>query len=421
MTALQPHDRRQEIIVTAVLGLTFGIVFFDRNALNFLMPFVLRDVPMSNAQIGLLASGLALSWALSGFLAGLASDRLGRRKPLLICAVVVFSLSSFMTGLSSTFLTLFGARLLMGFAEGPVLPLSQSLMAHASSPERRGLNMGLLQTVLSNFMGSLAAPLILVALANAYGWRPTFFVTALPGLVAALLVWRFVDEPVSIVRTAHSRPEAGLREIFKARNIRLCMGISTLMVGWLIVGWVFLPIYFTSSLGLSPTRMSVIMSVLGISGALGGIVIPALSDRLGRRPMMIAGCLLAIITPLTAFYGEASSILFTLLIATGWMAGGSFSLFMATIPSESAPAAHFATAMALIMGVGEVIGGAVAPAAVGWFADHFGSSAPLIAMALFALLAMALSFALVETAPRKRAFMRGEISSASPADGQSDR
>lgn len=402
MTALSQHDRRQEIIVTAVLGLTFGIVFFDRNALNFLMPFVLRDVPMSNAQIGLLASGLAISWALSGFLAGLASDRLGRRKPLLICAVIVFSLSSFVTGLSSTFLTLFGARLLMGFAEGPVLPLSQSLMAHASSPERRGFNMGLLQTVLSNFMGSLAAPLILVALANTFGWRPTFFVTAMPGLLAALLIWRFVDEPVSIVDTTHSRSEAGLREVFKTRNIRLCLGISTFMVGWLIVGWVFLPIYFTSSLGFSPTRMSVIMSVLGISGALGGIVIPFLSDRLGRRRLMIAGCLLAAITPLTTLYGEASSILFTLLVAIGWMAGGSFSLFMATIPSESVPSTHFATAMALIMGVGEVTGGAAVPAVVGWLTDHFGPTVPLTAMTLFAFLAMALSFVLVETAPRQR-------------------
>ncbi|HTH27095.1 MAG TPA: MFS transporter [Sphingobium sp.] len=416
MTALQQHDRRQEIIVTAVLGLTFGIVFFDRNALNFLMPFVLRDVPMSNAQIGLLASGLAISWALSGFLAGLASDRLGRRKPLLMCAVIVFSLSSFVTGLSSTFLTLFGARLLMGFAEGPVLPLSQSLMAHASSPERRGLNMGLLQTVLSNFMGSLAAPLILVALANAYGWRPTFFVTAVPGLVAALLIWRFVDEPVSIVRTSHPQSGAGLREVFKARNIRLCLGISTLMVGWLIVGWVFLPIYFTLSLDLSPTRMSIIMSILGISGALGGIVIPFLSDRWGRRPLMIAGCLLATMTPLTALYGEASSVLFTLSVAIGWMAGGSFSLFMATIPSESAPSNHFAAAMALIMGVGEVTGGAAAPAVVGWLTDRFGPTVPLTAMTLFALLAMALSFALVETAPRQR----GSASSRAPAEAGSE-
>ena len=144
------------------------------------------------------------------------------------------------------------------------------------------------------------------------------------------------------------------------------------------------------------------MSVLGISGALGGIVIPALSDRLGRRPMMIAGCLLATTTPLTALYGDASSLLFAFLVAVGWMAGGSFSLFMATIPSESAPATHFATAMAVIMGVGEVIGGAAAPAVVGWFTDRFGPTVPLTAMTLFALLAMALSLMLVETAPRRR-------------------
>ena len=57
-----------------LLGVSFGIVFFDRNALNYLMPYILDDLDLSNTQIGLLGSGLALSWALSAYFISAWSD-----------------------------------------------------------------------------------------------------------------------------------------------------------------------------------------------------------------------------------------------------------------------------------------------------------------------------------------------------------
>jgi fucose permease len=88
------------------------------------------------------------------------------------------------------------------------------------------------------------------------------------------------------------------------------------------------------------------------------------------------------------------------------MAGGTFSLFMATIPAESAPAARVTTAMALIMGTGELFGGAAAPTVVGWLADQYGLTAPLVAEIVFAGAATLLSFSLVETAPLTQALLR---------------
>jgi len=395
--------RRYEMTLTAVLGLTFGVVFFDRNALNFLMPFILKDLPLSNVQIGMVASGLALSWALSGFLAGYAADRLGKRKPLLLAAVIIFSLASFITGQATSFFMLLGARLLMGLAEGPVLPISQSLMAQACAPERRGLNMGFMQNVLSNLMGSLVTPLVTVALAIAYGWRSTFFFTALPGLVTACLIWKWVKEPAAAVPTATVQSkDSGLRAVLASRNVRLCVPISALMVGWMITGWVFLPLYLTTALGLNPTQMSLMMSVLGVTGALAGFAVPGLSDLWGRKLVMIVGCFLGLLTPVAALLGGGTSAALTLFIGTGWMAGGTFSLFMATIPAESVAAGRVTTAMALIMGSGELLGGAAAPTVVGWLADHYGLTAPLIAQGVFAVGAGSLSLALLETAPLKR-------------------
>ena len=68
-----------QILLVALLSLNFGIVFFDRNSLNFLMPFVQPDLHLNNVQIGMLAGALSLTWAVAAFGIGRLSDTLGNR------------------------------------------------------------------------------------------------------------------------------------------------------------------------------------------------------------------------------------------------------------------------------------------------------------------------------------------------------
>ena len=138
MNADQRPGAGYQILLVGLLSLNFGIVFFDRNALSFLMPFVQPELGLTNTQIGLIGSALSLTWALSGLLVGGASDRVGGRKVFLIIATIVFSLSSFLTGLATSFLLLVGARMLMGAAEGSIMPISQSLTASAVAMSVRG-------------------------------------------------------------------------------------------------------------------------------------------------------------------------------------------------------------------------------------------------------------------------------------------
>jgi predicted MFS family arabinose efflux permease len=86
------------------------------------------------------------------------------------------------------------------------------------------------------------------------------------------------------------------------RNMALCAGISSMMVGSMVTGAIFLPLYFTNVRGLSTTTMSSIMAVLGVCPAVGGVLVPWLSDRVGRRPPMIIFCALMALCPLAALY-----------------------------------------------------------------------------------------------------------------------
>ena len=411
---------RYENRLIAVLTVMFGFVFFDRNAMTNLETFVAPDLHLDNTQIGLLASGLSFAWAISGIVVGALTDSFGHRKTLLLIAVVIFSVCSVLSGLAPSFGVLLASRMLMGLAEGPIMPISQALVALESPDARRGLNMGVMQNLGSNFIGSFLAPIVLVTLAQMFNWRAAFFIAAVPGLICAALIWKWVHEPQThevshaggAQRGSGTRPaRSSIAELFRYRNMWLCIAISIFMVPWMIVGWAFLPTLYVNFRHFSPSDMKWLMSVLGISAAVFAFIVPGLSDRFGRKPVMIVFTLIGVLYPFAALYFSGSLWVLALLIFVGWSASGTFPLFMATIPSESLPARYLGTSLGLVMGIGEFLGGSSVPTLAGKAADHFGLPAPMYIAAACAVIAVVLTLFLRETAPVKVAaqgLMSGE-------------
>ena len=73
-------------VVCELEGPARALLTAERNALNFLMPFVQPDLQLSNTQVGMFSSALSLTWALSGLAVGRISDKLGSRKPAIVVA-----------------------------------------------------------------------------------------------------------------------------------------------------------------------------------------------------------------------------------------------------------------------------------------------------------------------------------------------
>lgn len=383
-----------------ILFFTFGIVFFDRLALSFLFPFVSKELDLNNAQLGMLSSILALAWAASGAFFGAYTDRKGNRKTVLILSVLMFSLCSALSGLVGGFVGLLLLRALMGLAEGPVLPLSQTLMVEASTPSRRGLNMGLLQGSSAGLLGAVIAPPVIVSLAVAYGWRTAFYLTCIPGLIAAALIWRHVRNTQGGRTDGQpGEAQAGPRwALLRERNIWLSVLISCVFMAWFVIIISFAPTYLINAKGFEPGTMSAVMSCMGVAWVIWGFAVPAISDRIGRRPALIFFSFVAAGCPLAFLYAQSPVVLGGLLLLT-YTGLGCFTLFMATIPAETVPRAAMATALGMIMGFGELIGGFVAPTLAGLAADRWGLDVVMWVAAAGALLAGMLSLGLVETAP----------------------
>jgi len=401
-----------QIMLVGLLSLNFGIVFFDRNSLNFLMPFVKPELGLSNEQVGILQGALSLTWALAAFAIGRLSDRTGNRKLLLVIATLVFSLCSFLTGLAQSFLLLLGARLLMGAAEGGVMPISHAMVASEVSPERRGIAQGIAQNFGSNLLGSFVAPVLLVSFATAYGWREAFYLAGIPGLVSAALLWFLIREPAARVHHADAAAETESSwAVLRERNVLLCCAMSVIMVAYLVTCWAFMPLYLTEVRGYSPATMQWLMGTLGISAAIGSFAIAGLSDRIGRRPVMIAMPFIGVILPLGAVFFAGSPWLLAVIFFFGWGLNGIFPLFMATVPSESVDPWRVATALGLCMGSGEILGGVLAPWIAGRWADATSLAAPMWMMVALTILGGVVAMGLRETAPRivKRRPLRSAV------------
>src|SRR5262245_31017966 len=398
---------RYETRMMAVLCLTFGFVFFDRNAMSYLGPFVQKDLNLTNTQVGALSSALSFAFALSALAIGYLSDKTGKRKSILLITVVVFSLCSALSGFASSFAILFLSRMLMGTAEGGVLPISQSLIALESDEKRRGLNAGVMQNLGSNLIGSSIAPIVLVAIANAYHWRAAFYIAAIPGLICAFLLWKVVREPqthaisAAAETTAAAAEKMSVLQMFGYRNIILCGAMCCFMVAWMVLGWVFLPLVYENYLHIPSQQASWLMALLGISAAVFAFIVPGLSDKLGRKPVVIVFSLIGVIYPLAVLNYTGSALVLGIVIFIGWSASGVFPRFMATIPSETIPSKYVATSLGLIVGVGEVVGGAGGPPLAGKLADLYGLQAPMYMAMVCAVAGGLLAMGLKETAPIK--------------------
>lgn len=396
---LERSARALEIRTVLLLGFAYGFAFFDRMAMSFLGPYVVEDLHLSNTQLGALGSALSVTWALGAYRIGRWSDTIGRRKPFLLTALVVFSVCSVISGMAQDFNTLFAARAVMGAVEGPFLPICLAIIAAFTPPVRRGLNAGIAQNVFGSLMGNALAPLLLInVLAERWNWHVAFYVSGIPGLILALLIWRAVPEPPQETAAATAPARSALSMLLEP-NIALCAAISCMMVGSMVTGSIFLPLYFKSMMGLEPTTIGWIMFVLGICPAVGGVLVPWLSDRMGRRTPMIVFCGLLALCPLAALYVHGSLVLMTALMFIGWLGAGTFPLFMGIVPAETLSFRGAATAMGLVVAVGELTGGFLSPLAGGWAGDRYTLAAPLVLQAAMPLIAMLLALALRETNP----------------------
>ncbi|OYW82836.1 MAG: hypothetical protein B7Z20_13380 [Sphingobium sp. 32-64-5] len=266
----------------------------------------------------------------------------------MVLSTLLFSACSVVSGFASSFLMLLGARLVMGLSEGGVMPISHAMVAAEVSPKWRALAMGVTQNVGSSLLGSTVAPLVLVPVAIAWGWREAFFIAAVPGLISALLIVLFVVErPVGKAEPRKTGDRAPLAEIIANRNVLACTVMAVLLVSYLVITWAFMPLVLVQYRGMDEGTAAGLMAVLGVSSFISSFIVTTISDFVGRRPVMVISTFIGVLLPLGALYYDGPAWMMGAIFFVGWMFNGIFPMFMATVPTESVSPRQVATAMGL--------------------------------------------------------------------------
>lgn len=389
-------DKSYERKAVSLLAVGFGLVGLDRFILNPLFPIMAEDLGLGYQDLGLISGILALTWGISSIFSGNIADRIGGKR-VLITSVILFSVLVAFSGLAVGLISLLIIRGLMGLAEGGFVPASIVETVRASKPSRIGLNVGIQQMAMP-LVGLGLGPLIAVGLLRVLpSWEYVFGVVALPGFVVALLMYRVLrdkepdeaTEQTSIHLTGETSDRAKITAPFAYRNVLFGTIAMVFFVSCLITMATFMPSYLRDYIQLSLEEMGLVLAVLGAGGVIGMMAIPALSDRFGRKPIiLVALCIeLVVFVFFVFFQDQAGTPLIALcLFVISLLNSGVVAIIVGPLINLSIPTKMAGTATGLAVGIGEAMGGAVAPALTGLAANNYGISiVPAIACGCVAI------------------------------------
>ena len=149
------------------------ITFLDRVCISLVGVRIKSEFKLTNEQFGWVLGAFALAYAIFEIPSGTLGDRIGPRK-VFIRIVLWWSLFTALTGATTGLLTLMSTRFLFGVGEAGAYPNSSGTISRwlPAAENARGISW----LSIGSSAGAAIAPLIVIPIASAYGWRAPFFV-----------------------------------------------------------------------------------------------------------------------------------------------------------------------------------------------------------------------------------------------------
>jgi predicted MFS family arabinose efflux permease len=217
------------------------------------------------------------------------------------------------------------------------------------------------------------APLFVAGALRYIEWRLIFLFFVLPGLALAFAVWRMIPAYSAPAQINRRSSPSDWKAVLGYSNVRIA---ALLMLCWLtclISTSAFMPNYLVDHLHLRSEQMAVVMSAIGLGATAGTLLLPWLSDKIGRKPVMALSSIGVFVSLLLLVNASRHvGILFAFLFLVHFFNNALIALTVGPLCAEAVPATLMATASGLVIAVGELFGGGLAPVIVGHVAQRFG-------------------------------------------------
>jgi MFS family permease len=370
------------VLAMLVLGYIFNVI--DRSSvLGAVLPSIKEEIQATNFQMGLLGGlAFAVFYSFMGIPIARLADRWSRVNVLAL-AVALWSTATALCGLAWNYASLFTARALTAVGEAGGSPPSHSLISDYFPLSRRATALAIyaMAVPFGTSLGNATAGWLNVW----YGWRMTFVIVGLPGVVLAALIWLTVKEPprgYSDGPSARPRaPAPPFFEVFKfliTRNSFMHMSVAAALhsVVW-YSGTIWNNSFFVWYHGLNTGQAGNFLAIFALIGTIGSFAGGYLSDKLSTRKndkrwyMWVPGIACIVMVPIQFFaylspdLGIVVPIAFSFMyVFASFFFGPSFA-----VAQSVATVRMRAVSASVLLFIQTIIGMTLGPAIVGRVSD----------------------------------------------------
>ncbi|MBV8915894.1 MAG: MFS transporter [Acetobacteraceae bacterium] len=383
------YRRGATLNVLVLLSAMSFLLYVDRVNLSTAAGPIMKELGLSNIQLGLAFSAFGYSYLIFQLVGGYISDRFGSRAVLLVCGIS-WVLTTIGTALVDGFWALVAIRFVLGMGEGATLPAAARALTNWTPQGKRGFAQGVTHSC-SRF-GNAVTPPIVTFLVLTFSWRASFVVLGVITAVWVLVWFRYfrddprrhpaiTEEEIAVLpdyRQVSAKGESipwgpVIRRMAPTMIVYFCYGWT----GWLFFTW--LPTFFLHGYGLDLKNTALFSSAVFFSGvvgdSVGGMVSDWIFERTGnveaaRRNVLIASLLGAFVFLLPVLFTGNLAVVAICLSAAFFMLELTIGPIWA-VPMDVAP--RYAGTASGLMNAGSAVAGIISPIAFGFIIDRTGN------------------------------------------------
>src|SRR3981189_3379389 len=305
MTSSLPTKGRHHALLAGFLGWTLDA--FDFFVIVFLYDTLSQHFGVSKKAIIFTTTATLALRPVGAFIFGLLADRYGRRIPLM-ANVIYFSIIELLCGFSPNFTVFLILRALFGIGMGGEWGVGAALAMEAAPVRWRGILSGILQSGYS--IGYLLAAMAARFLLPVWGWRPMFWIGALPALLALYIRTKVPESEAWRQHRAASTGQVLRIVASEWKRFAYLVVLMTFMM-FLSHGTQDLyPDFLKEVHKISAVMVANIAMTYNVGAVVGAIIFGHISQVAGRRKGMIAALALSLLViPLWAFGGGLVTII----------------------------------------------------------------------------------------------------------------
>jgi MFS family permease len=348
-----------------------------------LLPIIGKELGLSYSEIGLIMTCQYIAGAVANVPGGALVDTVGRKGLLMALSLFWVGFPYLLMGFAHSYLMLLACVALVGFGNSLWHPTAIPTLAR-NFPQRKGLVLSM--HGMGGNVGDALAPVVVGALLTFMTWRQVVILNVIPGLVIALVLLVFLGtlrlggKKARKDGATHEGGVQSLREyfrglapLFRNRSLILLSTSSAFRSMTQNALLTFLPVYLAYEMGFSPVWVGACLFALQAAGFAAAPVAGHLSDRMGRRSIMMTSmAMTAVVLLFMAFAGK--SFAFVVFVAILGFFLYAIRPVMQAWLLETTPKNMGGTSIGVLFGA-QSLGSSAAPLLAGLIADRYGLGA----------------------------------------------